>query len=289
MRLYLIANPIAGGDALSRIHAATDYFRARGCIVELALTKARGDARRFAAAARDAGYDRIVAAGGDGTLNEVLNGVAPSAVPVAFLPSGTVNVLALELGIPFALEAACRVALDGQSLTVSLGQAGDDKFLLMAGIGFDAAVVRHVSSRLKRRIGRLAYVVAGLRTLAGWRAPHLTVTCADGQSADCGSLLVGNGRLYGGRFSLTPHARLTEPDFEVLLLQPGRWPLLATLLRALAGRPPAPQHGRLLRTAELSVAGTAAVQLDGDDCADLPLTFRILPQAAVLMVPSSRQ
>lgn len=287
MKLLLIANPVAGGDARPRIARAVAWFEAHGCAVELCLTGARGDARAAAAAARNAGFDRIVACGGDGTLNEVLNGLAPSPVPVAFLPSGTVNVLALELKLPFALEAACAVALDGRPLPVSLGQAGALKFLLMAGIGFDAAVVRAVSGRLKRRIGRLAYLVAAASQLTRWHAPQLSVTLADGSTASAGSLIVGNGRLYGGRFAVTPGARLDDPAFEVLLLAPGRLPLLRAAWHVLRGRAVAPADGRLLRTTALQVRGTAALQLDGDDVGDLPVDIELLPQAAVLMVPSS--
>ena len=112
-RVQLIANPVAGGDARERIRRAQRRLEQRGCTVELTLTGARGDARRAAAAAREAGFERIIAAGGDGTLNEVINGLAPAQVPLAFLPLGTTNVFALEAGIPFDVDAACDLALDG--------------------------------------------------------------------------------------------------------------------------------------------------------------------------------
>ena len=287
MRIKLIANPIAGGNARPRIELLCRHFREQGHQVELFLTAQRGDAEAAARSARAGGYDRLVAAGGDGTLNEVINGLAPSAIPLAFIPFGTVNVLALEIGLPFDLLAAAEVALSGVPTPVCLGQAGTRKFLLMAGIGFDAQVVREVDSRLKRRIGRFAYVVAALKTLWHWQEPRLSVTLDDGSVQQAGSVIIGNGRLYGGSFSLTPHARLTAASFEVLILRrSGRRALLRAGLRALWHRPPRAGDGILLCTSRLSIAGAAPIQIDGDDLGDLPCDFSTLPGAITLVFPS---
>lgn len=286
MPIKLIANPIAGGNARPQIDRLCRHFTAQGHHVDLFLTAARGDAEQAARSARDQGYTRIVAAGGDGTLNEVINGLAPSTIPLAFIPLGTVNVLALEIGLPFDLLAAAEVAVNGVPTPVGLGQAGERKFLLMAGIGFDAQVVRAVDSRVKRRIGRFAYVVAAIKTLCQWQTSQLTVTLADGSVQSAGSVIIGNGRLYGGRFSLTPHARLTDDTFEVLLLRShSRRALLRAALCALLHRPPAAQDGLLLRTARLTIAGVAPIQIDGDDYGDLPCTFTTLPGAITLVFP----
>ena len=286
MKIRLIANPIAGGNARPHIDLLCRYFGEQGHQVELLLTAARGDAEEAARSARVEGYDRIVAAGGDGTLNEVLNGLAPSTIPLAFIPLGTVNVLALEIGLPFDLLAAAEVAMSGVPTPVCLGQAGERKFLLMAGIGFDAQVVRAVESRLKRRIGRWAYVVAALKALCHWQPSQLTITLADGSVQRAEGAIIGNGRLYGGRFSLTPHACLTADDFEVLLLRrSSRLALLRASLRALRHRSPAAKDGVLLHTAALTIAGTAPVQIDGDDFADLPCAFTTLPGAITLVFP----
>ena len=286
MQIKLIANPIAGGNSRPQIDRLCRYFSGQGHHVDLLLTAARGDAEDAARSARVGGYDRIIAAGGDGTLNEVINGLAPSTIPLAFIPLGTVNVLALEIGLPFDLLAAAEVAVSGVPTPVCLGQAGERKFLLMAGIGFDAQVVRAVDSRLKRRIGRFAYVVAALKTLWHWQEPRLTVTLAHGSVQNAAGAIIGNGRLYGGRFSLTPHARLTDATFEVLLLQrSSRTALLRAALCALLHRPPAREDGVLLRTSSLTIAGTAPIQIDGDDFGDLPCAFVTLPGAITLVFP----
>ncbi len=289
-RILLIANPVAGGDALAKIHQARECLAARGDQVELRLTGARGDAARFAREAQTGAVDLLVAAGGDGTLNEVINGLAPSAIPLAFIPLGTTNVFALEAGIPLDIPGACRIALNGAPTPVSLGLAGESRFLLMAGAGFDAEVVRRVDLRLKRRLGKLAYVVSALRVFFGPPFPAIDVELEDGSHLTGHTVVIGNGRLYGGRFSLTPGASLTDDVFEVCLLQkPGRWSLLHALLRMVLHLPLEPSGARLFKARELTVRGNGvAVQIDGDDHGELPLSFRVVSGELVLVMPGPR-
>lgn len=289
-RITLIANPVAGGDALAKIHQARECLAARGDRVELRLTGARGDAARFARETKTGDVDLLVAAGGDGTLNEVINGLAPSPVPLAFIPLGTTNVFALEAGIPLDIPGACRVALNGAATPVSLGLAGETRFLLMAGAGFDAEVVRRLDLRLKRLLGKLAYGISAFQVFFGAPFPTIEVECADGSRLTGHTIVIGNGRLYGGRFSLTPDASLTDEFFEVCLLQkPGRLALLHALLRMVLHRPLTPAGARLFKARELTVRGAGvAVQIDGDAHGWLPMTFRVVPGELVLVVPNSR-
>ncbi len=273
--ILLIANPIAGGDAQKKIRRAEDYLLGRGHRVEVLLTRARGDARSAGERARAGGFDLIIAAGGDGTLNEVVNGLAPSATPLAFLPLGTTNVFALEAGIPFAVEKACAVALDGTPHPVCLGKAGEERFLLMAGIGFDADVVENVDGRTKRRAGKLAYVVSGLKRFLRYRHPPLEVRADDGQVVPAYGVILCNSRCYGGRFAVTPRASLTRDRLEAFLLErPGRLALLGVVGRLLLRRPMAPALGRILPVSRLEVRGEEVpVQVDGDFFGHLPLKF----------------
>jgi YegS/Rv2252/BmrU family lipid kinase len=289
MKIKLIANPIAGGNALASIRRAQEYLVFHGCTVELSLTGARGDARKAAAAAKNAGFDRIVAAGGDGTLNEVINGLAPSAIPLAFLPLGTTNVFALEAGIPFDVERACAIALDGSPQPVCLGQAGETRFLLMAGAGFDADVVYRVSGRLKRWIGKFAYLASGLRRLAGPPPAPIEVVREDGSTV-CGyHVILGNGRLYGGRFSLTPDASLAEEALDVcVFLKKGRLSLLRCAAKIAAGRRLAKPDAETFKARRVIVRGEGVpVQIDGDHLGRLPMTFRALSGELVLVLPPS--
>jgi diacylglycerol kinase (ATP) len=255
MKILMIANPVAGGNARRNIARAVTRLEEQGASVEVVLTESRGDARRAAAAARETGFDRIVAAGGDGTLNEVINGLAPSTIPLAFIPLGTTNVFALEVNIPFDLDKACQVALEGTPLPVCLGMAGNTRFLLMAGIGFDAEVVAAVDLGLKRRIGKLAYIVSGLANLFRPPLKPFEVTTEGGIRCPAYGALIGNGRMYGGRFSITDKASLHEDALDVrLFLRPGRFRLLINVARILLGRPPGEEEVKHFKTRDLSVS-----------------------------------
>jgi len=286
-RIKLIANPVAGRQARKRIQLALEWFRSAGVKVDLTLTGARGDARRAAAEARTRDYDRIVAAGGDGTLNEVVNGLVPSSIPLAFLPLGTTNVFALEAGIPLDLEAACRIALEGAAVPVALGVAEDTRFLLMASAGLDAEAVYRVSPALKRGLGKGAYLASALQALFHAPPRAFTVRTAAGETFSCYGAIISNGRLYGGRFVIAPGASLTAARFDVcLLLKPGRLALLGVALALAAGRPLSPATARRLRTTRVELRGEGvAVQIDGDFFGRLPVTLRIAGDELRLVMP----
>jgi YegS/Rv2252/BmrU family lipid kinase len=286
-RIKLIANPTAGGAALGKIRQARACLEKRGCSVSLVLTAARGDAVKAAAAARDERIDLVIAAGGDGTLCEVINGLVPSDVPLAFLPLGTTNVFALEAGIPFNVERACALALEGTPRAVCLGMAGETRFLLMAGAGFDAEVVSRVNLPLKRRVGKLAYLAAAGATLLRWPPKPVEVQLEDGTTLQGYGAIIGNGRLYGGRFSVTPEASLEEESLDVcLFLRPGRLQMLrCAAIVAIGGALEAP-HARCFKTREVRVRGEGvAVQIDGDYLGRLPMTFRAVAGELKLVLP----
>jgi YegS/Rv2252/BmrU family lipid kinase len=287
MKVKLIANPVAGGDARSKIDRAVAWLRDSGAVVDLFLTEKRGDALQAARIAKGSGYDRIIAAGGDGTLNEVINGLVPSALPLAFIPFGTTNVFALEVGIPFDVEQACAVALRGQPRPVCLGMAGDTRFLLMAGIGFDAEVVAGVSLTLKRRVGKLAYLVSSLAVLLRSGLDTVEVVDEQGRHYQGSSAIIGNGRYYGGRFFITPAASLQEDTFEVCLFRSrGRLGFLRSMIKVAFGRPLSEMEVWRFKARELAFAGSkAAVQLDGDYHGRLPMTFRAAFGELTLVYP----
>jgi YegS/Rv2252/BmrU family lipid kinase len=287
MKIKLIANPVAGGDARNKIDRAVAWLRAAGVSVDLFLTEKRGDALQAARIAKCAGYDRIIAAGGDGTLNEVINGLVPSAVPLAFIPFGTTNVFALEVGIPFDVEQACAVALRGQARPVCLGLAGDTRFLLMAGIGFDAEVVAGVSLALKRRVGKLAYLVSSLTVLLRPLVDTIEVVDERGRRYQGCSAIIGNGRYYGGRFSITPEASLQDDTLDVCLFRRrGRLGFLCSMIKVAFGRPLIESEAWRFKGRKLTVTGSAAaVQLDGDYHGRLPETFRAVFGELTLVYP----
>jgi diacylglycerol kinase family enzyme len=203
------------------------------------------------------------------------------------VPLGTTNVFALEAGIPLDVVAACRIALTGVPTPICLGRAGETRFLLMAGIGFDAEVVHRVDLRLKRRLGKLAYLVSAVQVFSSRSPQPFEVVLEDGSVLTGFGVIIGNGRFYGGPFSLTPGASLTEDLFEVCLLRKGgRWNLLHCLLRMLLRRPLAPAGALLFKTRSLTLRGAPVpVQVDGDPHGRLPMPFRAVSGELVMVLP----
>ena len=232
MKTCIIFNPTARGDKARRFR---DHLNGLASRATLKPSLSAGSARTLAAEAVREGHEIIVAAGGDGTANEVLNGIgdvpgAFSRVRLGVLPLGTVNVLAYELGIPSNLSAACRVLESNHERIIDLPQIefrdrGFTRlFTQMAGFGWDARAVQLVDWPLKKRIGRFAYVWAALKA-RGERLPKITVT--DGTRSLTGQfVVVGNGRFYGGRWSLCPEAAWDDGLLEVTVFPRITWSAL---------------------------------------------------------------
>jgi len=287
MRIKLIANPVSGGDARPRIRVALETLRNLGAEVDLYLTAARGDARQAASLAQSEGYDRVVAAGGDGTLNEVVNGVAAPGLPIAFLPLGTVNVFALEAGIPLQIEKACAVAMQGVSRTITLGKINGEMFLLMASAGWDAAAVAHVRPGLKKLFGRLAYAVSAVEMLLFRPSPVLELQLPDGRSLKGFGVVVSNCRYYGGRYVVTPAASMFKESLEVCLLCQGtRTALLRFAFSLALKRPLRAPLAQFLSVDEIRLKGDGvAIQVDGDDFGTLPVLIEVVPRAVTMVLP----
>jgi YegS/Rv2252/BmrU family lipid kinase len=287
MRIKLIANPVSGGDARPRIQAALAALRNQGADVDLFLTGARGDARRAAEQALSEGYDRIVAAGGDGTLNEVVNGVASPDLPIAFLPLGTVNVFALEAKIPLQLDKACALAVQGSPRQIALGKIDKELFLLMISAGWDAEAVAHVRPGLKRLVGRLAYAVSALEVLLLRSPAPLELVLSDGSCHAGFGVVVSNCRYYGGRYVVTPEASMFRNNLEVCLLRQGsRLAMLKFATCLLLKRPLQPPLVEFFTLTSAELRGeNVSVQVDGDAWGYLPVRFEAVPRAVAMILP----
>jgi diacylglycerol kinase (ATP) len=210
--IILIGNPIAGGGAINKIQASEAILRNRGFHVNVRLTARRGDAEAFARQSANVPNALVIAAGGDGTYNEVANGLIKSEIPLAILPLGTTSVLARELCIPLNHEKALDIAIGGITRTVSVGKLSygrerinsDDErrgeersvrhFLLMAGLGIDAEAVYGVNAKLKKLSGKLAYILSGFNRLIKYTPEELVIDAAVEDRRD----------IEGGRFRLHP-------------------------------------------------------------------------------------
>ncbi len=287
-RIKLIANPVSGGDARPHIARAQRFLEKNGAEVDLYLTGQRGDATAEAADFPVSEYDLVIAAGGDGTLNEVANGLAGRGVPLAFLPLGTANVMAIEMGVPLDIEAACSVALAGQARPVVMARAGQEFFLMMAGLGFDAAAVRAVNPGLKRLLGKGAYLVAGLNAFFRYRPVPLQLVTAEGLSLTVWHVIVSNIRCYGGRFVMAPAAGLEQPGLVACVIdRPGRFALLLFWVRILL-RDKLLGQVRRLESDHFDLSGAVVpVQIDGDDVGNSPLHISCHSDLIELIFPPS--
>ena len=285
----LIANPVSGGGARSKIQTAVRFFRESGAEVDLYLTKKSGDARHAASVAAAQGYDRLVVAGGDGTLNEVINGVVMLDLPVAFLPIGTANVFALETGIPSGLKQACQLAIHGRPQRVNLGRVDGKIFLLMASAGWDAEAVARLRPGLKRWLGRGAYVVAALDALLAGPLRPKPVFFSSGETAVGYGIVASNCRYYGGRYVINPLASIFKDTLQVCVFrQSGRLALLRIVINLALKRALRPPAVSFHITKSLQILGDdVSVQLDGDVYGPLPVTVDALPSAANIILPES--
>jgi YegS/Rv2252/BmrU family lipid kinase len=284
----VIGNPAAGAAGRTAIRDATAFLRRHARRVDLGMTRARGDAESLARAAVAAGAEIVVAAGGDGTINEVVNGLAGTGVTLGVLPLGTANVLALETGVPLEPAAACRLIVSGSPRTIHLGMAGRRRFLLMAGAGFDAEVVYSTAEAWKKKMGRAAYVLAGFWTLLARSGPALTVTAPEIGTLGAAGVILGKARLYGGRFSVTPGARLHEPLLQAcVFLGRGRVRRARSAWRVARGTHGESQDVVLFKSDRIDVASDERVHVhaDGDLVGTLPMTFRVAPETLRVILP----
>lgn len=212
---------------------------------------------------------------------------------MALLPLGTANVLAHELGLPRRLDALARIAAFAPAREVRPAEAiapnasAGRRFLLMAGIGFDAAVVAGLNERLKRRLGKAAYVASILGRLRDYR-PCVFPVRIDGVPAEPASLVAARAHFYGGRFVLAPKARLDAPLLQIVLFErPGRAAALAYLAALALGSLPRRRDVRIVSAQTVEVLGPAGlpVQIDGDVRACLPVALRLAPTAQAIIAP----
>jgi YegS/Rv2252/BmrU family lipid kinase len=285
---FLIVNPVSGCYSENRLKAVEALLKDGGLSVETFLTKGPGDAKTFAGdICRNVAEPFIIAAGGDGTVNGVLNGLLPGKSTLAVLPLGTANVLARELAINSAEEAVSRIIRgDTRPLTVGVleGEAGERRFLLMAGIGLDGAVVENVRLGEKRLIGKGAYVLSALRQMARWEKRSFEVI-AGGRIIHCHSLIVCNAARYGGDFVVAPAADIFSFGLQaVCMTGTSRSSYLRLILDVAGGRTGENPDITILADGEIIVKGDRAIQVDGDFFGKAPVRIKALQGFTRLIV-----
>jgi diacylglycerol kinase (ATP) len=282
-----IYNPTSRKADRSLLNKVESLLRRQGYDVELRSTDYRLHATALAREAVAANADLIIVSGGDGTINEVIGGMALSRVPVAILPSGTANVLANELHLPRSLVAAAEMIAISQPARIALGKAGERFFILMAGIGVDASIIYALDWRLKQRLGELAFWLEGFRHWFSYQFVPLWID-VDGGRHECTFAIIARSAGYGGRLKIASHAHLLQDRLDICMFT-GRSRLryLRYLLAVLSGT-----HLRLHdviyahgKQVQVVSDHRIKVQVDGELAGELPMRFEIVPDALTLLVP----
>lgn len=286
----LIVNPVARGlPRRERLLLGVEWLRAHGASVDVQLTRSAGHATALAAEAAEGGFDCVAVCGGDGTLNEALNGLLGSTTALATVRGGTANVWAREAGIPRAPEQALRLVLEGARRRLDAGLAGTRAFLLMASAGLDSLVVAGLNTWLKRRFGSFAYIGSAAMGLRAYRGVPALVTL-DGERFETSMLafIAGNTRSYGGMIEIARYARADDGLLDACIYSgSGRRPFLGHLVRTTVGRHIG--HGNLLyrrvRDMTLQTEIPFPVQADGELIGSTPLALSVYPAAVTVVVP----
>ncbi len=291
-RAIIIFNPVArNAPKRDRLLDAAQQFRPLDWQIDLRSTEAAGHATQQAREAAAAGSDVVIACGGDGTVNEVVNGLVGSAARFALIRGGTGNVFAKEIGVPRDPFRALQVLIDGDQRSFDLGLAGDRHFLAMCGVGLDASVVRHVPSRPKRMLGTAAYAIWALIELRNYRS-RLVSLRVDGEfrEIDLYWLLLGNTRSYGGILDITAKALVNDGMLDTYVFSGGNplW-LTKTAARLVLRRQDGANGVSFQRVKELEiVTPDIPVQVDGEDIGDTPMKFSVVSGALQALVPRGK-
>lgn len=288
MNAVLIYNPTARRirGNVEKINLVYHLLFKNGIDAEPVATTKAGDATDMARRAVEQKKELIVVYGGDGTINEVVCGMAETSIPLAIIPGGTANVLARELGISWDVKAAIRVVANGEPKRITLGLGDGRYFHSMAGIGIDASIVKGVDPYLKDALGVGAFWVEGLRHFF-YDLPTFRIL-VDGKDYVSTFAVLGNTRSYGGRFVITPLANITEEVFDVCIFTTQsklRYSMYLPL--AFFGT-----HLRFPDVIYLKAQRVYAecekpiyVQMDGELVGQLPMQFRTVPNALTVIVP----
>jgi YegS/Rv2252/BmrU family lipid kinase len=293
LRVAVVFNPATGGgDTAGRKRDTQEALQGAGLDVLWLETTREDPGQGLTAKAVAEGVDLVMAQGGDGTVMACVTGLAGTEVPLAVLPGGTGNLLATNFDIPSELDEAVEIAIEGDRVRLDVAAMDDDRFVVMGGIGFDAAMLRDADPRLKEHLGAVAYVLSGFKHLRR-RVTRFQLRLDDQPPIERTGqgVLIGNlGRLQGG-LPVMPDARPDDGLLDVAVLQTRTvldWLALAT--RVLLRRRKDPQLELYqARRIEIHCDTPQPVERDGDpaDARD-HLVVEVVPKALTLCVPPSK-
>src|SRR5436305_6399869 len=281
----IILNPAAHSERAQRKRAHVESL-ARDCVV--CATTRTGEAELMARRGAEEGFEKIVAAGGDGTINEVVNGLAGTNVTLGLLPIGTMNVFATELGLPVHdLEFCWNIVKGDSTRSVDLPKANQKFFVQLAGVGLDAQVVKETSSQLKRNFGPLSYLISAAQ-VAARQPPRLFIQSEDASIDEGSFVLVGNGRLYGGPFPFFKQAVIDDGLLDVIVFKRlGYLEIIKYLQDVIFSSDIRVPEIEYFHTSRLRVESEdeVPVEVDGELAGNCPVDFQIKEKALRVLAP----
>jgi len=283
----VILNPASGSP--DSLRGWQERVESIACRCPIRITSHTGEAKALARRAVEEGFEKIVAAGGDGTVNEVVNGIAGSNAALGLLPIGTVNVFAMELGLPSRDLKVCWDIVQGANVRlVDLPSANGRCFVQLAGVGLDAQVVKETSLAFKHSFGPLSYLISAAQ-IAGRQPPELVIKSADTSVNEASFVLIGNGRLYGGPFPFFKRAIIDDGLFDVVVFKRlGYLEIIKYLQDVIFSSDIRAPEIEYFQTHRLHITSEQDVplELDGELAGSCPVTFQIQQKALRVLAPS---
>lgn len=282
----IILNPAAHSERAQRKRADVEAL-ARDCVV--CATTCTGDAESMARRGVKEGFGNIVAAGGDGTINEVVNGLAGTSAKLGILPIGTMNVFATELGLPVNdLERCWNIIQSDSTRDVDLAKANHKYFVQLAGVGLDAQVVKETSAQFKRNFGPLSYLISAAQ-IAARQPPRLAIQSEEAPVKEGSFVLIGNGRLYGGPFPFFKHAVIDDGLLDVIVFKSlGYLEIIKYLQDVVFSDDIRVPEIEYFQTRRLRVESeqSVPVELDGELVGNCPIEFTLQERSLRVFVPA---
>jgi YegS/Rv2252/BmrU family lipid kinase len=288
----IVYNPNArNAPRPERLAAAANSLKTDSWQVDIVVTESANHATELALTAAKYGAEVVFACGGDGTVNEVVNGLTGTPAALGLVRGGMGDVFAKEIGVSKRPESALRVLVEGSRRRFDLGRANGRYFLCMAGVGFDAAVVNAVPNRLKQRLGSTSYAFVGMRDLLSYEPVEVSLT-VDGDQRELTLywLLLGNTRSYGGVLDITTAARVDDGLLDAYVFEGRGLPWLATTALRLAARRHDNARGvtfQRVSTLEVTTPGLP-VQIDGEYIGETPTLFEVASQVLDVILPPGK-
>lgn len=290
-RVNVIVNP-AAGKPIPLLAILNSVFKAQQVDWDVFITKEAGDARRLAEESARAGVDVVAACGGDGTVMEVAQGLVGTGVPMAILPAGTANVMALELGIPTDLALAAALVAEGNNIvrSIDMGGVNEGRFLLRVGIGAEAQITVGTEREAKNRLGNLAYVLSALSALTNpqvaWFSMNLDGLHVEVEGVSC--MIANSGNVGIPGINILPGMDVNDGLLDVVLFRRGDLPaLLAITTAAVLESSKEPESILRWQVREVTIETNPPMPVvaDGEILTPTPVHARVFPHAVRIICP----